>query len=416
MGVNKDALVIGGGLAGMTAALDLAHQGFNVALIEKEAELGGHFRHVRTTLAGRKTAPWLASLIENVGSHARIKTYVNAKIARIAGYVGNFTTELETPAVTIKHGVVIVASGAEQREPTEYGYGRDNRIVTQRDFETMLHDGNQQSVIGALKSLVMIQCVGSRDDERDYCSRVCCSHALKNAISLKTINPKAAVYVLFRDIRSYGLREKYYRKAREMGVQFIRYDRDVKPKVQCAGGALGVTVVDAILGKTVAVKPDLLVLSAGIVANPDNKGLSQLLKVPLESDGFFLEAHVKLRPVDFATDGVFVCGLAHYPKDIGETIAQARAAAGRAATVLSKETIESEGRISYVRPEWCSGCGACVAVCAYNAIELDPMTNVAVINETLCKGCGACAASCRANAVDLNGFKNEQILSMLSAL
>ena len=414
--VNKDALVIGGGLAGLTAALDLAQQGFNVALIEKQAELGGHFRHVRTTLSGRKTAPRLVSLIEQVGCHAKIKTYLNAKIASISGYVGNFTTELQTPAVTIKHGVVIVASGAEQHEPTEYGYGRDNRIMTQRDFETMLHDENLQSTIDKVKSVVMIQCVGSRDDERDYCSRVCCAHALKNAIFLKTINPKAAVYVFFRDIRSYGLREKYYRKAREMGVLFIRYDRDAKPKVKISGGNLNVTVHDAILGTTVAVKPDLLVLSAGIVANPDNKELSQFLKVPLESDGFFLEAHVKLRPVDFATDGIFVCGLAHYAKDISETIAQARAAAGRAAIVLSKETIESEGRISGVRPELCSGCGTCVAVCAYNAIELDPVTNVAIINETLCKGCGACAASCRGNAVDLNGFKNEQILSMLSTI
>jgi heterodisulfide reductase subunit A2 len=224
------------------------------------------------------------------------------------------------------------------------------------------------------------------------------------------------VYVLFRDIRSYGLREKYYRKARETDVVFIRYDLDAKPDVQVRGSELSVTVNDVILGKTVAIKPDLLVLSTGIVANPDNKGLSQFLKVPLEQNGFFLEAHVKLRPVDFATDGVFVCGLAHYPKDIGETIAQARAAAGRAATVLSKESLESEGKISSVRAELCSGCGTCVAVCAYNAIELDPVRNIAVVNETLCKGCGACAASCRANAVDLNGFKNEQILSVLSAI
>ncbi len=416
MSVNKDALVIGGGLAGMTAALDLAEQGFNVAMLEKQSELGGHFRHVLSTLSGRLTAPRLAELIEKVGGNPRIKTYLNAKIARLSGYVGNFTTELAIPAVTIRHGVVIVASGADQREPTEYGYGMDGRIITQRDFETMVHDDNRQSAIRDMKSIVMIQCVGSRDEDHDYCSRVCCSNALKNAISFKTANPKAGVYVLFRDIRSYGLREKYYRKAREMGVLFIRHDRDDKPEVRVHDGNLSVMVKDAILGTTLAVRPNLVVLSAGIAANPDNKELSQFLKVPLESDGFFLEAHVKLRPVDFATDGVFVCGLAHYPKDIGETIAQARAAAGRAATVLSRETLESEGRISNVRPEWCSGCGACVAVCAYNAIELDPLRNVAVINETLCKGCGACAASCRAGAVDLNGFRNEQILGMLGTI
>ena len=416
MGVTSSALVIGGGLAGMTAALDLAKQGYGVALVEKSSELGGNLRHVRTTLSGTGTAPRLASLIEQVGAHPKIQTFLNAKIADVTGYVGNFTTKLEASDTVIDHGVVIVASGADQREPTEYGYGADKRIIVQRDFEAMLHDENQHSAIGSLTSIVMIQCVGSRDTGHDYCSRVCCSNALKNAISLKTANPKASVYVLFRDIRSYGLREKYYRTAREMGVLFIRHDLDTKPEVTVKDGALTVTVQDAILGTTLSIKPDLVVLSAGIAANPDNKTLSQFLKVPLEADGFFLEAHVKLRPVDFATDGVFVCGLAHYPKDIGETIAQARAAAGRAATVLSKDTLESEGRISNVRAEWCSGCGVCVAVCAYHAVEIDPLRNVAVINETLCKGCGACAASCRAGAVDLYGFRNEQILGMLSTL
>jgi heterodisulfide reductase subunit A len=416
MSVNKDALVIGGGLAGLTAALDLARQGFNVALLEKQSELGGHLRHVRTTLSGKKTGPRLVSLVKQVGDHPKIKTYLNAKIKAVSGYVGNFVTELDTPAVAIKHGVVIVASGADQHEPAEYAFGKDKRVITQRDFEAMLEDSDRQSSVSSLKSIVMIQCVGSRDDERDYCSRVCCSNAIKNAIAVKTVNPKAEMYILFRDIRSYGLREKYYRKAREMGVVFIRYDLDAKPDVRLRDKDLIVTFKDVILGKNVAIKPDLLVLSTGIIANPDNKALSQFLKVPLESDGFFLEAHVKLRPVDFATDGVFVCGLAHYPKDIGETIAQARAAAGRAATVLSKESLESEGKISSVRPELCSGCGTCVSVCAYGAIELDPVKNVAVINETLCKGCGACAASCRSSAVDLNGFKNEQILSVLSTI
>ena len=204
--------------------------------------------------------------------------------------------------------------------------------------------------------------------------------------------------------------------AREKGVIFVRYDEEQKPDVQNNGDGLAVSVEDKILGRTVVIKPDLLVLSAGIVANPDNKRLSQLLKVPLDADGFFLEAHVKLRPVDFATDGIFVCGLSHYPKDLGETVAQARAAAGRAATVLSKDTIETEGKVSYLREDRCSGCGACVEVCAYSAIELDRDKKVAVINEALCKGCGACAATCRASAVDLSGFRNEQILSTLSAM
>jgi heterodisulfide reductase subunit A len=286
--------------------------------------------------------------------------------------------------------------------------------MTQRDFEEKLE--NAPGATASAKSVVMIQCVGSRDEKRGYCSRVCCSNAIKNAIRVKELSPKTAVYVLFRDIRSYGLREKFYRMAREKGVIFVRFNEKDKPEVKIAEGKLSVRVKDEILGKTLEISPDFLVLSAGITANPDNKTLSQFLKVPLETDGFFLEAHIKLRPVDFATDGVFVCGLAHSPKDIGETIAQARAAAGRAATVLAKDAVESEAKTSSVRAELCSGCGLCAAVCAYSAVEIDPVRNIAVVNETLCKGCGACAASCRANAIDLNGFKNEQILSMLSVL
>jgi heterodisulfide reductase subunit A len=417
MGVNKSALVIGGGLAGMTAALDLADQNFNVTLVEKKKELGGNLLHVQSTLSGRRTAPTLLGLVEKIYNHPHITTFCNTQVKNVSGYVGNFTTQLDGAGATIEHGVVVVASGGQQYQPTEYEYGTDKRILTQRDFETRLFasDAPCAELLSA-QSIVMIQCVGSRGEKRGYCSRVCCSNAIKNALRFKELNPKASVYVLFRDIRSYGLREQYYRKAREKGVIFIRFEEDKKPVVKSVGNNLSVSVRDVILGKTITLKPDFLVLSAGITANPDNKALSQLLKVPLEADGFFLEAHVKLRPVDFATDGVFVCGLAHYPKDIGETIAQARAAAGRAATVLSKDTLESEGKISSVRRELCSGCGTCVAVCAYNAISLDPITGCAVINETLCKGCGACAASCRANAVDLSGFNNEQILSMLGTL
>jgi heterodisulfide reductase subunit A2 len=352
--------------------------------------------------------------MKRVEHHPNIATFLETSIADVSGYIGNFTTTLTNSGSVVNHGVVIVASGAQQYEPVEYRFGLDKRIVTQRTFEELLE--SDPSAAAAPASIVMIQCVGSRDEKRGYCSRVCCSNAIKNAIKVKELNPKTAVHVLFRDVRSYGLREKYYRAAREKGVLFTRFNENKKPDVRQNGDRVTISVRDEILGRTIELCPDLLVLSAGIVANPDNKTLSQFLKVPLESDGFFLEAHVKLRPVDFATDGIFVCGLAHYPKDIGETIAQARAAAGRAATVLSKDTVESEGKISGVRPELCSGCGLCAAVCAYNAVEIDPVKNVAVVNETLCKGCGACAASCRAGAIDVNGFKNEQILSMLSVL
>jgi heterodisulfide reductase subunit A len=274
----------------------------------------------------------------------------------------------------------------------------------------------QPEVITSLKNVTMIQCVGSRDDDHEYCSRVCCTNAIKNAIRIKEISPKTVVYILYRDIRTYGLKERYYRIARDKGVIFCRYDKTEQPEVINKNDGIHVIVKDKILGHKLEFNPDMLVLSTGVVPNPQNKTLSQFLKVPLGNDGFFLEAHLKLRPVDFATDGVFVCGLAHYPKDVSETIAQARAAASRAATILSKEYLESEGRISYVRNERCSGCGACKEVCTYNAIEIDPDKHIAVVNASLCKGCGACSATCRACAIDLKGFKDEQILAALSTL
>jgi heterodisulfide reductase subunit A len=262
----------------------------------------------------------------------------------------------------------------------------------------------------------MIQCVGSRDAEHPYCSRICCGTAIKNALHLKELNPKARVYVLCRDVRVYGLNERWYRQAREKGVAFLRYDEATKPRVAAQNGRLVVQAKDDILGRTLALDADMVVLSAGIEPHEDNRTLSQHLKVPLDADGFFLEAHVKLRPVDFATEGVFVCGLAHYPKDIGESIAQAHAAASRAATILSKSEIEAEGKVAAVDVTRCSGCGACVAVCAYKAIDLDPVFRVAMVNEATCKGCGTCAATCRAGAIDLKGFRNDQILEAVNAI
>ena len=414
LGVNKDALVIGGGLAGMTAALDLSGQGFDVHLLEKEPELGGNLKQLRRTLKGEDTRVMLESLVEKVTSDPGISTYTGAKLKEISGYIGNFKTRFENFETEIEHGVVIVASGGQEHRPDEYFLGRDDRVITQRDLEEML-ENRGKSGLSSLKTVVMIQCVGSRDEKRPLCSRVCCSGAIKNAIRLKELNPWVSVYVLFRDIRTYGLKESFYRTAREKGVVFIRHDEDHKPKVTNTGGGLKVRTRDNILNRDLIITPDLVALSTGIEPNPDNKALSQFLKIPLDADGFFMEAHLKLRPVDFATDGIFVCGLAHYPKDISETIAQARAAAGRAGTVLSRDTIESEGKISYIREERCSGCGSCVKVCAYSAVELDEEKRVAVVNAALCKGCGACAATCRASAIDLKGFRNEQILEALAA-
>ena len=418
-GVNHSALVIGGGVAGLTAALDLAAQGYPVHVVEREDELGGNLRKIHRTLEGESTDAFLEDLITRVHSTAPITVHLGTTIRAISGYVGNFQTQLAglkaEPEEPIEHGVVIVATGATGQVPKEYLYGADRRVVTQTEFgEILWHDHAPE--IKGLKSVVMIQCVGSRDAEHPYCTRICCGTAIKNALHLKELNPKARVYVLCRDVRVYGLNERWYRQAREKGVVFLRYDEATKPHVSNADGRLTVKTKDSILGRTLALDADLLVLSAGIEPNRDNREMSQLLKVPLDADGFFLEAHVKLRPVDFATDGVFVCGLAHYPKDIGESIAQARAAASRAATILSKSEIEAEGKVAALDPGRCSGCGACVDVCAYKAIDMDPVLRIAVVNEATCKGCGTCAATCRAGAIDLKGFRNDQILEADNAV
>ncbi len=420
--INKKALVIGGGVAGMVASLELADQGFEVYLVEKEADLGGNFRYIHYTLSGEKTQDFLNLLIERVKSNKMINLYTKSEIKEITGYVGNFKTLLATENGNkreIEHGVVIVSTGADEYKPTEYLYGQDDRIVTQRQLEEWLAvNGEQLTNTNSpmLNTVVMIQCVGSRDEERPYCSRVCCSQAIKNALKLKELNPKINIYILYRDIRSYGIKELYYKKAREEGVIFIRYEEESKPEVRNDDGKLNIKVKDLILNRDLLIGTDLLVLSSGIVANNGNKKLSQMLKVPLNAEGFFLEAHVKLRPVDFATDGIFVCGLAHYPKDISEAITQAKASAARAMTILTKEYLQAEGKISEIRKDRCSGCGLCVEVCPYKALELDEKEKVAVINEALCKGCGACVSSCRANAIDLKGFKDEQILAALEVI
>ena len=415
LGMNHSALVIGGGLAGLTAALDLAAQGYGVHVVEREAELGGHLRTIHRTLSGERTDAFLRDLIEKVKSDDRITVHLGKTIQAISGCVGNFKTQLTGEDAPIEHGAVIVATGAAQRAPVEYLYRQDDRVMTQTQFEDFLADARVHA-IKKLKSVVMIQCVGSRDAEHPYCSRICCGTAIKNALHLRELNPKVRIYVLCRDVRVYGLNERWYRRARDKGVMFLRYDEAGKPRVSSENGRLVVGARDNILRRDLAIDANLLVLSAGIEPNKDNRELSQLLKVPLDADGFFLEAHVKLRPVDFATEGVFVCGLAHYPKDIAETIAQARAAASRAATLLSKSEIEAEGKVATVDRSRCSGCGACIELCAYRAIEMDPVLRVAVVNEATCKGCGTCAATCRAGAIDLKGFRNDQILEAVNAI
>jgi len=413
--VIKKALVIGGGLAGMVAALNIAEQGFEAYLVEKEARLGGNLRNLHYTLDNENVQGYLESIVKEVEENPRIKVYRDTRIKSVEGYVGNYKTTIVQNGneMELDHGVIIVATGAKELKPQEYLYGEDERVITQLELEQML--ARPDSKIPSLNTIVMIQCVGSREDERPYCSRVCCSDALKNALRIKKENPKANIFILYRDIRTYGFKEKFYQEAREKGVIFIRYDKERKPYVRKEAQGLKVEVFDPILREKLIINSDLLVLSAAIVPNEDNQTLAQLLKVPLTTDGFYLEAHAKLRPVDFSTRGVFLAGMAHGPKFISETISQACAAAQKACAIICKDSVEAEAIIAEVNERWCRGCGMCVSVCPYEAISIDGETNLAKVTEVLCQGCGSCAATCPSGAIQQKGFQRKQILSMVDA-
>ncbi|MGA7079610.1 MAG: FAD-dependent oxidoreductase [Terriglobales bacterium] len=431
--VEKSALVIGGGLAGMTAALALASQGTETYLVEKENELGGSLRHTHYLFNGEKPQDELASLREAIAKDERIHLFTVAEIQKIDGTIGNFKTTVSAAEATteITHGVVIVATGAKQYQPKEYLYGQDDCVLTQRELEARLaagngflaSNGNGSVTKGAKKgkTVVMIQCVGSRDTDHPYCSRVCCAEAVKNALKIKALSPETNVYVAYRDIRTYGFKESYYTKAREQGVMFVRYDESRKPEVSRNGTGLNVEVYDQTLGIPLTISADLVVLSAATHPNDDNQKIAQFLKVPLNSEGFFLEAHMKLRPVDFMTDGVFLCGLAHSPKTIEESILQAQAAVARAATILARDSIELEANISHVVDESCDGCAYCVDTCPYKAITLleykwqGSIKKVVETADSNCKGCGCCQATCPKKGIFVQGFTLEQIEAQIQA-
>ena len=419
--VNKSALVVGGGIAGMTCALSIAGQGHEVHLLEKESDLGGMARKIHYTLDGMDVQAYLSDLVRTVYQHPAIHVYTDSIITEATGYVGNFVTKVksERGASDIKHGATVIAAGAEAYKPTEYLYGEDDRVMTNLELEEQITQGNEK-VINA-ECLVMIQCVGCRQEDRNYCARICCNQSIKNALKLKKINPQMDIYILFRDIRTYGFAEDYYREASNNDVKFIRFEPDDKPQVEAAQAegrpVLRVAVSDPILGKKLAIDADFISLAAAVIPPAGNREIAQLFKVTLGADDFFKEAHVKLRPVDFAADGVFLCGTAHYPKHIPETINQAYGAASRALTLLSHDIVTVSGSVCDVKENDCVSCGACITACTYGAIEFreTPQGRKAWVNPVLCKGDGLCNAKCPTGAIFLKHFTDEDLLSQIDA-
>lgn len=417
--VNKTALVVGGGIAGMTCALSIANQGHEVHLVEKEADLGGTARRVHSTLEGMDVQAYLRELIRKVYQHPLVHVYTDATITEATGYVGNFVTKVTSyrGRTEITHGAAVIAVGADVYEPAEYLYGEDGRVMTQLELEEQINKGDER-VISA-ESLVMIQCVGCRNEDRNYCSRICCSESIKNALLLKEKNPKMDIYILFRDIRTYGFREDYYREASGKDVKFIQYETQDKPQVEAVkeGGqsVLRVTVTDPILGKKLEIDADIIALAAAVIPPAGNREISQLFKVSLGPDDFFKEAHVKLRPLEFGTDGVYLCGMAHYPKHMPEAISQAYGAAGRVLTLLSHDTVVASGSVCEVDERKCFGCGACISACTYGAIEFRDTRQgkKAVVNPVLCKGDGLCNAKCPSAAIRLKHFTDEELSAQI---
>ncbi len=425
--VIHKGLIIGGGVSGMTAALNLASQGYETFLVEKEESIGGFAKNIYHTLENNDVQEFLHDLIKEVEDNQLIKVFTQAQITSISGYIGNFTTNIvyskNKKSIDLDHGIIIVATGAKEHQPKTYKYGQDPRVISQTEFERRLFTTDETT---KLNSIVMIQCVGSRNEENPYCSRICCSEAIKNALKVKEINPNIELVILYRDIRTYGFKEKYYNLAREKNVIFLRFDEKIPPKLEIKDKKLKISVNNPDLGD-LELNPDLVILSTGLEApHKENEELAKKLKVPLNEDKFFLEAHVKLRPIDFATDGIFLCGCAHSPKNISESIAQANGAAAQAVKILCSNQIITSGLVATVIEENCIGCGTCVDVCQFNAIELIEkeiefeditiITKKSHVNSALCKGCGTCGANCPNSTIVIKHFGFEQISAMISAL
>jgi heterodisulfide reductase subunit A-like polyferredoxin len=412
--VNKRALVVGGGAAGMTAALGLADQGFEVVLIEKEPELGGMARRLTQTIEGADIQVYLDELIQKAKSHPKLQILTESLIVGFTGFKGNFTTEvLVGPGMyerKIDHGAVILATGATEYKPVEYGYGQDSRVMTQVEMGRFLETDGASN----LKQVVMIQCIGSRNDQNPNCSRICCQSAVKNALHIKAMNPDAEVSILYRDIRTYGLLEDYFTEARKLGILFFRYTPEDMPIVEFTPESVDVVFTDPIIRRKLQISANCLVLSAGMVAG-DTEELSSIMKLARNAEGYYLEAHVKLRPVDMATEGIFICGTAHSPKLLSETIAQSLAAASRATTFLSQDSLTLSAVTAQVTADMCASCLICVRSCPYGVPRINA-DGVSEIDVALCHGCGICASECPAKAIELNWYEDDQLLSKIDAL
>lgn len=416
--VAPEALVIGGGIVGMNAALNLANQGFQVHLVEKEKQLGGLLLNVNRLFINNMEAVELVNpIINRVKNHDRIKTYLGAKLKETSGFIGNFDVTLEQNGTEtkLKPGTIVVATGAKEFKPAgQYGYGDMPNVLTQLDLEQRMKEG-----LGDVNNVVMINCVGARVPERPYCSRFCCITAIKNAVLIKESNPKTNVWILHRDLMAYGVEfEEYYRQAMEQGVKFIRYSLERLPEIIGEGTAEKVKVYHQLLGREIELPCDMVVLAAPLVPHDDSIDISRMLKVPLDEHGFFLEAHLKLRPVEFATDGIFICGSARWPTDIAEGISQAYASSAKSAVPMRTGYVMPEAITSVVDEDICSGCGTCGALCPFEAIDYEDRDGGRVAQVTIaqCKGCGVCGAACPSGAISMNHFKDQQIIAQIEAL
>jgi heterodisulfide reductase subunit A len=413
--IIQKGLVVGGGIAGITSALAIADQGFHVDIIEKDSSLGGNLNTIHRTIDGLSPRELLEDIITRTEKHSKVKVHTNSRIIHSRGRVGDFSTTIEGEdgvAQTIEHGVTILATGGSEARTQSYGYGQSESIMTQHELENKIADGTLDT--SSIKSIAMIQCVDSREEPRNYCSRICCSTALKNALYIKEHNPDADVFIFYRDIMTYGFLESYYTKARKSGIIFIPYTTENKPDVSVKNEKPLIKALEPILDRVITIDPDLLILGTGIVPN-NVEDLAELFGVEVNRDGFFQEAESKWRPMDFIKEGIFMTGIAHSPRSISESIATAEAAAQRALRILDSDSIVSDISTAQVRRSLFSLCERCIQACPYGARRHDEEEEMIVVDELMCQGCGSCAEVCPNSASILIGYRDQQLFGVIDS-